>query len=93
MRLKSGVDLYRSFVESWLKDLDLKDKNKVVFSIDEFFDVRFGLQEEEARKLDTLYLPEVFEKVTTRYPDLAEWFKKVMETAGVDLLILQKQPA
>ena len=81
-------DLYEDLVVN----KELPPEDSLAWEIDELFIFRHRLSGEEVEALDRKYLPALYEALKEHYPKLVNFFKRTLESAGVDLSIFQKTP-
>ena len=75
-----------------MEEVNLNDKEDVITDLEDLFMFRYGLSGAEVEEIDKKYLPQIYEAITSRYPELKDYVLHSFKSAGVDLSIFQKTP-
>jgi len=84
---------YETDIRNWYEELNesINSKEALLSDIELIWYSRYGITDRGVKEVDKEYLPSIYQKIKTVYPDLAEYFKAKMIAAGVSPLIFQSQ--
>ena len=83
---------YERAAENFLDEVDLEDKEDVFTDLEDLFMFRYGLSGKKVEEIDRKYLPQIYEVITSRYPELKDYVLRSFKSAGIDLSIFRKIP-
>ena len=83
---------YERIVKNFFEETDLGDIDETTIDFDDLVMFRYGLEGETVEEIDRKYLPQIYEAITSRYPELKDYVLRSLKSAGVNLSILQKIP-
>jgi hypothetical protein len=76
---------YETDIKSWYEDLNesIDSKESLLSDIELIWYSRYGITDDDIEEIDREYLPAIYQKIKSVYPDIAEYFKVKMIAAGV----------
>ena len=91
MKLKDSVKEYETDLKELYNDLvlneDVGTRESLLSDIELIWYSRYGIEDAEANELDQKYLSAIYKKIKKVYPDMAEYFKSKMISAGANPII------
>ena len=90
--LKERLLKYENEVKIFLEEADFESPAQLTTDFDDLVMLRYGLAGERVEEIDRKYLPQIFEAITTRYPELKDYILRSLKSVGVDLSIFRKIP-
>jgi len=79
--------------EDLVVDKDFPEEDELAWALDELFTFRYGLSGKEVEELDAEYLPQLYEVIKERYPNLVPFFLRSVKSVGIDSSLFEKTPA
>ena len=85
LKLEEPLKEYENDIRELYEDLDssLDNKEALLSEIELIWYSRYGIADEDIVEIDRKYLPTIYQKIKSAQPDIAEYFKAKMISAGV----------
>jgi len=86
LKLRESLKEYEDDIREFYENLDssLESKEALLSSIELVWYSRYGVNDESILEIDKKYIPLIYRKIEAIYPDIAEYFKMKMVSAGVN---------
>ena len=81
---KRQLKEYEIDLKNWYKDLkeEIGNEETLLSEIELVWYSRYGITDKAVLKIDRKYLPPIYKRIKSVYPDMARYFKEKMMAAG-----------